>query len=145
MNGADVSRIGSGRNRNPSVLKYLQILERHVISMLDSIKNGIRVFKRLLHSIRQLIWRNFGDVERGDYFGITPRLFFSCQIQLVGEGAAVALEHDQGWAKNRAFFLEQADERLIDGFINNAVDQQIGAFFHRGPRRFQLGRVHGDT
>ena len=38
-------------------------------------------------------------------------------------------------------FLSAAYERVVDQFVGHAVDEKIGAFFHRCARRLQFSGV----
>ena len=41
--------------------------------------------------------------------------------------------------------LQQFHKCFIDRLVDDAVHEHVHAFFNRGARRFQFGRVHGDA
>ena len=62
MNGADVSRIGAGRDCDAGLLQRSQVLERDIVGFLDPIERVFRLGKRRLDPIRQFILRNLRHI-----------------------------------------------------------------------------------
>ena len=80
MNGADVSRVGAGRDCDAGILQRSQVLECDIVGFPDPIERVFRLGQRRFDPIRQFIRRNLRHIERRDHFGITPRFFFRGQI-----------------------------------------------------------------
>src|SRR5687767_10050095 len=142
MDGADVPGIGPGGNGDADRLKRLQILQRDIVSFLNRGEDSFGLRYRGLETVRHFVGWQFGYVEGGDHFRIAPRFLFRGQLQFVRESAAVTFEHDQRRGENRALFLEERDEALIDQLVGDAVDQEVGAFLDRGAGGLELGRMH---
>ena len=145
VDGADVPGISPGCDGDAGVLERLQVLERDIVGLLDAIEDRIGIRERGLDALGHFVGGNSCDVERRDHFRVAPRFFFRREIQLVRERAAVAFENDERGRQDRAAFLSRAGRTLIHEFVVHAVNEKIGAFFDRGARRLQLGRVHGDA
>ena len=127
----------------PASSSVFRFFKRDVVGLLDAIEDGLRIRHRGLDPIGDFVGRQFRDVERRDHFRVAPRFFFRGELELVREGAAVALEDDEGGREDGSLLLEEFHESVIDRFVGHAVDQKIGAFFDGGARGFQLGGVNG--